>query len=70
MKRELIKFRKWWNENKSKLSIKITIRDIDDYLSTLSDKKEDKLDIYYCNCSGKITGKHDEFCKIKNRIYL
>ena len=39
MKRELIKFRKWWNENKSKLSIKITVRDIDDYLSTLPDEK-------------------------------
>jgi len=32
----------------------------------LPDEKEDIKDI--CNCPGNITGRHDEFCKIKNRI--
>jgi len=41
-KKELREFRKWWNENRSVLSVRIAIKDVDDFIS-LNSKALDKI---------------------------
>ena len=44
MKSELIKFMKWWNANRSQLSVRITVGDIDSYINPVKEKNTCKTD--------------------------
>jgi len=69
MKREaLIKYEKYRQEYATGLDhLFPPERMVDNYLSTLPDEKKEIKDI--CNCPGNITGRHNEFCKIKKRMW-
>lgn len=49
-KNELLKFRKWWNKNRSQLFIKIGIKDVSDFIelshSSINSSVNDKFKVY------------------------
>ena len=56
----------------TRIGYSLTLQECHDFIKkviskSIPDEKEEIKDI--CNCSGNITGKHNEFCKFKNRIY-